>query len=269
MLLIKLAWYKTGDSFSIECPNEDFVSWFIEKCHIHGNNFNLSTVLHNQQSRFVDDEIVALKKCINSVNVFLSKIKWPLIDVPKELEDQKTLNHLHKQWVMIHRRNPQLDQLMFKIDPELFQNFHDINKLIHVIESSFNYHLRDDTLWTIDNPFPLNKDFSNYHLSICHTDFGKSSFEKWDTNDDYPNDPELSNWKTIGSSLLLDLHSGRRYDGLPKSYEQYCQEHGIDIVSQYWPIGNITDAGKNLGQIRKLCNRNFQIQDNPLQFVSM
>ena len=45
MLLIKLAWYKTGDSFSIECPNGDSVSWFIEKCHIHGNNFNLSTCI--------------------------------------------------------------------------------------------------------------------------------------------------------------------------------------------------------------------------------
>jgi hypothetical protein len=266
MSLIKLSWYKTGDEFQLQCPDFEFAGWFVDQCHRYGNNFGISNLIHDKSSIFIDDYISALKKCIESTNLFLKKIKWPLIEIPSEFENQAVLNSLHKQWVMIHRRQPDLDKLMYKIDPGLFDDFHNINRLIHTIENSFTYHLRESSLWRTDNPFSISQDFNRYHLSISYNDFGKSSFEKWQTDDNDPNDEELSNWRTIGSSVCFDLFSGHHGNVPQKSYIDYCQLHKIDMVTEFWPLGNIHQPEQNLSKVRHLCNRNFQITHNPLQF---
>lgn len=265
---IKCSWTVSNDSFLIETPHIDFASWFVRCCHDHGNNFGTVDSVYKPGCRFIDELINDLETCVEVVNGFLLKIKEPTILIPQDIEHQNSLNQLHKDWIRVHRNRPGIDNLMYKIDIDLFDRFHKINDLIHAIESRFTYDLKSQPYWQEQNPFDLCNDWNEYAISINYTDFGKSSYEKWNTRDTNPNDHELNQWTHIGSSLHVDLNNSRP-GSAPKDFLAYCNRHKIVPVPPRWPLGNLVDAHADLGQIRRMFNRNLQIKNNFLCFDLM
>lgn len=265
MTKIKCSWSITRDTFFIQTPHDEFARWFTNICQTHGNDFVPSNFIDDAKHNFVADLVVDLRTKISEVNKFLVKIKEPVLIIPEDLEHQKSLNQLHKQWVRVHRNKPNIDTLMYKVDPFIFESFHGINRTIHVIEHSFVYSMRSANLWQVENPFDMCDDWNEYNISICYTDFGRSSYEKWIVRDDEPNDLELSPWEYIGGSLCIDLNKPRHRTA-PPEYLEYCDAYGILPVIPNWPLGNLVDIDNNLGHIRRMFDRNLQIKENKLRF---
>jgi len=265
MIQIKCAWSLTQESFLIEADHDDFATWFVETCDKHGNDFKPSGMVNDIQCSFVSESVTQLKSNINVVNDFLNKIKEPILSIPDDIEHQSSLNRLHKDWVRVHRNKPNVDTLMYKINPTIFEAFHDINRLVHAIESSFVYQIRSTNLWRVENPFSLCEDWNEHNVSVCYTDFGKNSFDKWQSRDSDPNDIELSQWNCIGGSLRIELNQPRPRSA-PTAYIEYCQKHSIQPVVPTWPLGNLVDIDSNLGKVRRMFDRNLQIKDNFLRF---
>lgn len=265
MLRIKCSWSITEETFLIETPHDKFAEWFIGKCDQLGNDFCLSEFANDINHGFVITLIDDLRGHVEIVNKFLHKIKEPELQFPTDIEHQHSLNQLHKEWTRVHRSKPGVDTLMRRVDSSIFNSFHEVNRLIHVIEHSFVYILRSNQLWQTDNPFAMCEDWNEYNVSVCYTDFGRSSFEKWVVRDSDPNDLELSQWKYIGSSLLIDLNKPRPRSP-PLEYIEYCKVHNISPVVSTWPLGNLVDIDANLGHVRRMFDRNLQIENNMLRF---
>lgn len=259
--ILRLTWSETNDYFDVEPENIDFCSWFVEQC----NQFNNDFVCQSSQTR-VDQLITDLKNNLIEANEFLNQIKFPEIVVFDNLFDQNNLNAIHKSWINVLRKEPRIDRLFYKKNPELFRKFHDINLLVHELENQFKYKLSASTHWRVNNKFQgLTPSNEKCNVHIEYTDWGKSSWHKFVDGVADPVDFELSNWQTIGSDIGINLSYPYKQD-FPQPYLEYCLAHKIDPVVQHWPVGNLVDYQNNMPLVRKIMHKNIQIPKNKLQF---
>lgn len=252
----KLYWTESGDNFTAQALDVELTEWFIETCQ---NPFNVTAhSLTNAGDTILSD--------IQQVNSILTRLHLPTIKEPTSLFDQTELNQLHKEWVGIHRREPELDKLLFKIDSRLFDSFHCINNKVHDIEQSFNYALRTVNFQKHINPF-VDRQWSPgvFNISLMYSDFGRNSWEKFVNGDSTPNDPELSQWKYIGE--LVNINLVRPYTmAWPPEFTAWCSQHNIAPMFNRLPLGNITD--KHLTQARELMTKNLNQPNNFLRITN-
>lgn len=259
--IIRLTWSLTGDYFEVEPTDAIFCQWFVDQCNQLGNEF---TTIDNKS--LVDNQIIELKNNIIEVNEFLKQINFPEILVHDDFCNQSNLNYAHRSWITVLRKDSRIDQLMYFKDPELFKKFMDINSLIHDIEKKFKYRINEKRNWRLSNPFEHTiLEPGIYNVCLAYTDWGKSSWHKFVDGDHAPNDHELSNWKTVGSNVVIDLCRPYKSAFAPE-YLKYCTQHQIEPTVEFWPIGNLVDPENTMPLARKIMNKNIQIENNSLQF---
>lgn len=259
-------WSKTGDQLELDPCDVDFAVWYFTQCQNQQSEFFISEDIVDMSGTASMPKINLLKQHILTINEFLNKIKFPrTISLPNDFYDQNALNQLHKDWISILRDQPKIDTLMYKIDPLLFDNFHDINQLVHSIENNIVFRLTSQPRWRVDNPWPATQlDGTVHNLQIIYTDFGKTSFEKWRVNDLDPCDEELSEWKTLGGYLKCTLGPILKME-IPSGYLEYCSRYGLTPMNERWPLADFTNINETLPLVRKLFDLNLFIPDNPMK----
>lgn len=261
----KLYWSGTGDSFDIESVDDDLCSWFVERCNTFDSNFTSDVYKQDRHFMPVDSLIDDIKQKLQNVNQTLAKLKMTQLEVPTSFYDQFQLNKLHKDWIKILHAYPKIENLLYKLDATLFDDFHAINRSIHKLETSFSYTLRSVTPWREPNPFygrTINPGV--YNIVLTYPDHGRNSYEKWVNFEEEPNDDELSQWKNIGSILTLNLV--RPYQMTHSlDYLKYCEKHNVTPSYMYLPLGNLANIHNTLGPVREIMNRNLKQADNYLK----
>jgi hypothetical protein len=259
--ILRLAWTETNDWFDVISIESEFALWFVEQCQNHESSF-----VYDSGSLNIFDLVKELKSNIHEVNDILLKLKFAEIPMFDDLYDQHNLNLTHKNWISVVRREPRIDKLFFHINPACFQKFHNINLLVHKIESGFNYRFLGQPPWRTLNKFENHMpDNLICTVAINYTDWGKSSWHKFVDGDTIPNDFELSNWKTIGSDMSINLCRPYEYE-YPKDYLDYCDQNHISPAVNKWPLGNLSDYNNDLSRVRQLMDKNVQIKNNFLRF---
>jgi hypothetical protein len=252
----KLYWTETGDEFEATAIDDELTAWFIDQCP--------------GQFKVVNDPSTTAAKTIiadvQRVNQALAKLHLPPIVPPTNTLDQGELNRVHKQWVGIHRTHPNLDTLLYKIDPTLFDSFHSTNNKVHEIERSFNYALRTTDFKKHLNPFKEQEFHPGvFNISLIYSDFGRNSWEKFVNGDNTPNDAELSQWEYIGEYVNIELV--RPYTiTWPVKFTNWCQQHSIKPVFNKLPLGNIEES--QLTHAREVMERNFLRLNNYLHITT-
>jgi len=165
--------------------------------------------------------------------------------------------------------NPGLETVLFHMNREAFDQFHSLNRLIHTIENSFRYELRDKLAWRVPNPFPAEMfDTGVFNVSILYVDHGRNAMEKFKNFDLDPNDHELSAWQYIGASLEINLV--RPYKDLkPQEFVEYCWRHNIKAQPDRLPFGNLVNCVETLAHARKVMSTNYHLSDNFLTIKSL
>lgn len=259
--MYRFSWTQTGDSFDVEPVHEDLSSWFVEQCDIHGNEFSTGVYDTDYVTQSVEHTIERAKQALHSTNTVLQKFKFPTLNEP-DWYDQQQLNSLHKSWINTMQVNPGLETVLFHMNRDAFDKFHELNRLIHVIENSFRYELRNSLAWRLPNPFPAEQfDTGVFNVSILYVDHGRNAMEKFKNFDLDPNDNELSPWRYIGGSLEINL--ARPYKELkPQEFVEYCWRHNIKPQPDRLPFGNLVNCAETLAHARKVMSTNYQIADN-------
>lgn len=258
--ILRLTWSHTKDYFDVVPENLDFARWFVTQCREHGNRFSTAG------STTIDDLVAQIKNNLQEINQVLASIHFDQIPVYENLYDQNNLNSTHKNWIAVVRKEPRIDQLFYKINPDVFKKFHDINLLVHQLEKKFNYKLLSQPHWRVNNIFQhASPSVGVFNVAINYTDWGKSSWHKFADGIEDPNDFELNNWQSIGSDIEINL--GRPYStAWSADYIKYCQNNKIDPVVDLWPLGNLVDHVHTMPRVRCIMNCNTQIPNNYLEF---
>lgn len=259
-IVITLKWLQTGDHFDIRPVNQEFAAWYVEQCQLHENSFVVTPEIEK-----IDQLIEQVKSNIQRVNSFLQKIKIQPLYIHEDLYSQHNLNESHKEWIRLSRNIPKIDQLLRFENPELSTAFHDINVLIHKIESNFRYRCDAINPWRVENKF--ENTISNnglYNVTLRYTDWGKSSWHMFEDGVTNANTFELSNWKTIGSQIGINLRKPY-ISQIENEYIQYCKYHQVEPTVKEWPLGNLCNINSDLGTARMLMTKNISIPNNTLQ----
>jgi len=263
-MIFKLYWSDTGDYFDVDAIDVELSDWFVDQCR--DKHFTSDIFQENGKNPVVDKIIAVIDDNIKLINTALSKYRLPKLPAPVNYFDQQQLNQCHKDWIKLLHTYPAVEKLLYKVDQTLFDRFHAINRQIHILESSFRYHVYGVDLWRLPNPF-YGKAFptGEFSLNIRYTDHGRSSFEKWINFDSNPNDDELNQWNSIGASVEIQL--GKTYThNLPNEYLEYCQINNLPVGGCKLPLGNLTDITTNLTRAREIMNKNIQLENNFLMF---
>ena len=265
----RLYWSSTGDSFDVESANDDLCAWVIDRCNEFDSKF--TSDIYKQDRHFVpaDNVIKDINQKLQNINGTLLKLKIQQLDVPTSFYNQFELNKLHKDWISVLHAYPKIENLLYKIDAALFDDFHSINRLIHQLETSFSYTLRSLTPWREPNPFYAQLITPGvYNLALTYPDHGRNSYEKWVNFEEDPNDEELSQWKNIGSILTINLVRPYQIE-YPPAYLKYCEKHNVTPSYMYLPLGNLADIYNTLGTVREIMNRNLKQADNYLRITKI
>lgn len=260
--ILRLTWSQTNDYFDIEVENSKFAVWFVDQCNNFGNKFAYKG---NDPTR--QDQLIAeLTDNIQEVNRFLKRIKFPELPLFDNLYSQHNLNLGHKSWISLVRKEPRLDRILYHVSPELFKKFHDINILIHNIETGFCYTCKETPVWRVENTFKnIVPTYGVYNVSIAYTDWGKSIWHKFKDGVDQPVDFELNEWNNIGSDISINLCNPYTLS-FPPDYLDYCAQHQVTPGIATWPLGNLVDHKNTMAQARIIMNKNIQIPNNSLNF---
>jgi len=260
---LKLAWTKTGDAFDIVATHPELAEWYVATSQQHDNRFETNHFAEDRKSSTVDGLMQSIKNNIDKANSLFKKLKIQLLPTALDLFDQRNINRIHNEWVYIQNTYAKIDTLLYKIDPDIFDAFHAINRQLHLLEGSFHYHLRGVDAWREPNPF-LNQIFNTgvYNVVLRYSDHGRSSWEKFTVGDPDPNDQELSQWKNIGANISINLVKPY-VQPFPTEFLEYCTHHNIKPTHHQLALGNLADISK-LTQARTIMNNNLTQQNNYL-----
>jgi len=260
---LRLAWTKTGDYFDIVSTHPELAEWYATKCKHYNSNFKTNVFSQDPDPQNINATVEKIKNDLVQVNDILKKLRIETIDIPNNFFDQRDLNQLHRHWIHIDQNKPGLDNLLYRIDPKLFDAYNSLNMETHKLESSFNYVLRAVDHWKDPNPFTDHCFVPGiFNVSICYTDHGRNSWEKFINYESKPNDHELSNWQNIGSAISINLIKPYVSE-FPKEFLKYCVEHTIKPVYSCIALGNLPDV-ESLARAREIMNNNLTQQDNYL-----
>jgi hypothetical protein len=264
---IKLRWQQTNDELLFDIINQDMACWFVETSQQLGNQYAIGDQATDIPLRRhnTDQLMCELDQHVDRVNEFLIRMKQTfLISKPTNWYDQKQLNKLHKDWAATRRQWPKLPNMLYKLDPTLFDCYQKLNCHIHLIERSFYYRFRDPSNWRVDNIFKNNIfPWEVCHLSIEYAGHGRHSFEKFEYLDEDLSDIEIDNcnWDNIDAWIGVNLT--RPYVLTPpEEFLNWCQDKNLVPNNYTIPLANLSDWRNTLTEARTVFAKNIKMQDN-------
>jgi hypothetical protein len=264
---IKLCWSLTGDYLLFNVINKDIAEWFIDTSQQLGNNYLIGDMVTDLPHRHQDTEklIKEISDDVDKINNFIVKtIKQSPINKPTDWCNQIQLNALHKDWASTRQKWPKLTELLYKIDPTLFDSYHRMNCHIHLIEHSFEYVFRDSSHWRVDNPFNKNVyDWEECHLSIKYPGHGRHAFEKFENLDEDLENIETDNvnWDNIDPAINIKLRRPYKLTP-PPEFLSWCEANHLLPHTSNIPLGNLVDWHSDLTNARHLFIKNNKIPKN-------
>lgn len=263
---IKLTWQQTPDYLLFDVINPDIALWFVETSQQLGNKYSaasMSTDIPRQADnteRLVDE----ITRSLEQVNKFFSSMKLPILPKPDNWADQQQLNQLHKSWAETRLKWPKLDTMLYKIDPTLFDRYHEINCHIHLIEKSFHYDCRDSNNWRVPNPFKHHYyQWKKCHLSIIYPGHGRNAYEKFLNLDDNPDNFDIDNcnWDNIDGFINIELARPVELTP-PAEFLSWCQQKNLVPNHDFIAIANLSNWRTTLIAARATFVKNLQMADN-------
>ena len=251
----KLCWTQTGDAIELVVLNRGVYDYFVE--NLNAQNLNLYTVSKLQYGSLSQE----LQHCFGRIRSFV-KDRLHLTDFDFDLDtsNHHDLNHLHRQWVKLHQRHPNISTLTDRVLPG---DMSAINKLIHAIEKSTKdmEATTPNPNYTMPNHFGtavLGFDFCN--ISILYHNLGRTTWEKWQ-HDDRVDGTDTNNFNEIYTTL--ELHVSRvRKSSAPEGYQIWCDQNKMPCVGGHIPLANFDKLDDNLLQYRQLFYKNSLVENN-------
>jgi hypothetical protein len=236
----KLVFTKSGDIIKLHTDNPDLLMYYIDSVNVSKRN-NFTIYCKN----FLDN-LVYLKECILQIDeYFVNKFKFTHFtefkDVP--LHNQKVLNRLHMVWVKFQLQNPNITNLLYKIDQNLLVRFGDINNIVHDIESKKFKICNFDSykMWSCENILGKNIiNFNNYNVKIEFNNLGRSTYDKWKHNDNNIYDSDTNDYTLLSGELTLST-SKPYTQSAPLNYTKYCTSHNLSVIGNTIGLGNFVE----------------------------
>jgi len=258
--MAKLVWERSGDVIEIQPINQEVYSYFVENLYRTDQNFYTLPVPH------VENLLAELTAHLKSVNHVLQNkfhIQPWSINV-LELLDQSQLNQVHKMWVELHLRHPNLPVMIEQTLPGCKYQLHRINKCIHELEQSF------DSI-TCRTPNPTVNffntfgetilSFDTYSIRVDYNNLGRSTYNKWLNFDNDLDDKDTNNFKEIYTSITVSL--ARTCTGsAPKEYIDWAKLHNTKPHGKTLNLAKFDKLDENLLLYRNLFYKNSLITDN-------
>jgi hypothetical protein len=253
----KLTWSSTGDEIDLIPYNSDLYYYFVD-------NLNLCQ-LNQYRSGRLDLDLDELPKLIDNIGkVFTEKFKIDFLKISNTVFDQQELNRLHKEWIELHIKYPNLHQILTSINPELSSQLNRINTIIHTVEEFF------DKL--VFNTQDSNKNFQNIfgaevltfetvNVFIKFNNLGRSTYNKWLNFDDNAVDIDTNDFNEIYTQLAVTF---KRPSGFvaPDEYQTWARQHGTCPFGRTLALANFDNLQTNLLKYREMFYKNLQIENN-------
>lgn len=253
---MKLIWSNSGDELVLTPCDSALAEYWVSSLGDQ-NNFEIT------YSKLIDTTEDKLREHIVNVhNTLSSKFNLHVLEefVESNLFDQVTLNRLHSTWIKLLVEHKSLANTLNKISKDLYNDWNQINKKLHLIEDSFEFQYQSEKYWQVENIFGTDiLNFNRCHIQIAFSQQGRTTFNKWLHNDFNINDVDTNNYKQMGNELNINLGQPL-YQLPPSNYVEFCNTNNIPVVGEYLNLANIST---DLTTARRLFSKN---QSNTLFF---
>jgi hypothetical protein len=251
----KLRWTQTHDAIELAVVDHSVYKYFVEQLNTNAlNQYTVSDLGYVSLSQELQQRFDRVQSFVHN------RLHLTDFDIEFDPSNQDDLNHLHRLWVKLHQRFPNIASVA---DHALPGDFTAINKLIHAIEeSTLNFEaVSPDPNYIMLNRFGTKAlGFGSYNISIAYNNLGRSTWQKWQHNDKTI-DTDLNNFSELYTTLHLKVvqHETR---SVPKEYQTWCEQNGLPCVGSQMPLANFDKLDENLLQYRQLFYKNSLIENN-------
>jgi len=258
--MAKLVWKKTGDFIDLVPVDPEVYVYFVENLDRTGQNH------YSLPEMYLDTLANDLINDLTTVDTFFqSKFDIePWITHSIDPLDQTQLNHFHRVWVDLHLRYPNVAVLSDKIMPGMAQRLHNINKLIHKLEESFDWLDCKTPSPTTNFPNPFGArilDFGTASIQIDYNNLGRTTYNKWRNFDTDVAGTDTNDFKELYTCIIVSLKRPSRASA-PKEYVTWADRHNIQPHGSTLNLAQFDKLEENLLTYRKLIYKNSRITEN-------
>jgi hypothetical protein len=251
---MKLVWNKTGDHIICEPVDQEFANYWLSEFKELTWNVNSTLSQHISLSY--------LKDLLESVQSCLDRLKLLLYSSDIECIDQNFLNEIHRNWVIIHQKYPNIYRLF---DNKFKDDMNKINKIIHEIEESWQVNL--ETKHILQNVGNVPNMFGKSNLMIPYENLGRSNYNKWLNFDNIVDTLDTNDFREIYGKLNFNLN--RHFVSFPPiEYVQWAGNNKLSVKPNVLLLANFKELEKNLYRYRKLFLDNFVLEQNDVIFTT-
>lgn len=248
----RLIWNKTGDFIDLAVVNCEVYEYFVENLTKHGiNQYSMGNLNFDQ----LRDELIEKHTLFR--DFVRNRLKSNTLDFDIDPSNHDDLNKLHRAWVKLHQQYPNIGRVF---DSSVLLR---INKLIHQIEElSHNVVINTSKPHLCFENIFGSKILSHgvWNLGIEFNNLGRTSFNKWHNGDSIA-DTDTNNFDEIYTQLRIKVIPAREYQ-LPVSYQNWCNQHGLECVGDCLPLANFDNIEQNLLKYKQLVLTNSLIKNN-------
>lgn len=245
----RLVWLPSGDEINFRVIWPDLFLYWLGRLGTD-NNFHVS--VPSQAQRWRD----SLQSNIDAIRHATSALPTLISEWPEDLYDQRSLNKLHRDWVVAGQRFPRLPLLLERMG--LGKAWRAINHDIHQLESSFSWQYVNYDIhpWQIPNEFGARMlDHSTSHIMLGFDNLGRSTWEKFCNYDDEAFDVDTNNFEMLSGKVDITLERVMGYS-IPEKYQNWCARHQVPVTGRYLRLGNFNEDHHTLSKLRRLFTQN-------------
>jgi hypothetical protein len=251
----RLRWTQTHDAIELAVIDHDVYEYFLEQLNSHAlNQYTVSDLGYASLSQELQQRFSRIQSFVQS------RLNLTDFDIEFDPGNQNDLNHLHRLWVKLHQRFPNISTMANRVLPG---DLAAINKLIHAIEeSTLSFEAVSlDPDCKMPNHFGTKVlKFGFYNISIAYNNLGRSTWQKWQNNDTTI-DADLNNFSELYTTLRLNV-ARTETRSAPPEYQTWCDQHGLPCVGNRMPLANFDKLDENMLQYRQLFYKNSLVENN-------
>ena len=248
---MKLVFENSGDCLEIE--QKSVYEYFVQSLNEHKcNSFYCSSDTFD----YIQQCSIELANNIKLVDNFLSsklRIKTFTDFVGCNLQNQNNLNTIHELWVKLQVEHAGICNLMDKIN--LLDDFRAINNNVHKLEScwKFVYKNYDKHIWTVENTFGSEiLDFNKNQISVVFHNLGRSSYNKWQIDDNNVHDIDTNDFRYLSGQLRIQLEQPQTLNA-PQEYLDWCKKYKCKPIGSTLNLGNFRH---DINELRTVFSKN-------------